>query len=419
MAEPSDRDLQQLLALDGAAGPAQPIDPARAASIVTAALHSAGFPPPGTGGGSTNGGGNGSPHGAGPHGAMPHGAGRPSALRGAQHAAGHARFGPKLTLLAGGTAAVAVAIVAWLIVRAPDKPPPDPPPQLASSQPASSQPASSQPASSQPASSQPASSQTASSQTASSQPASSQPASPQPASPQPASSQTASPQPASSQPASSQTASSQPASPQTASSQPASPQIASSQPASPQTASGQRESAQSEPTESAGESPRHHTPPRAPAPAKPHATPPPTHRRRLPPRTAAIAASADPEDLLAEANAARLARNWRGADALYTRVASAGGTALAAQTALVASAQLHLEHLGDPEGAARRFGRALTSGAGGTLAEEARWGLAEVARANRDSAAERRTLDDFLAHHAGSVRATQARARRAELEAAP
>src|SRR5262249_50716808 len=142
-----------------------------------------------------------------------------------------------------------------------------------------------------------------------------------------------------------------------------------------------------------GEPPRAHVPHRS-TPAKLHATATPSHRRRVPSPSATVAATAaDPEDLLAEANAARLARDWRGADALYTRVALAGGPALAAPPALVAPAQLPLEPLGAPDGAARRFRRALAAGARDTLAEEARWGLAEVARATGDPAAERRALD--------------------------
>lgn len=129
--------------------------------------------------------------------------------------------------------------------------------------------------------------------------------------------------------------------------------------------------------------------------------------------------TAEAEDLLAKANAARMARDWRAADALYRRVARArgSGNGLAAQTARVASAELHLEHLGDAAGAARGFRAALAGGARAVLAEDARWGLAEAARALGDVAAERRALDDFLAHHPDSVRAERARARRAELGA--
>jgi len=120
-------------------------------------------------------------------------------------------------------------------------------------------------------------------------------------------------------------------------------------------------------------------------------------------------------DLLGEANAKRAAKQWRESDALYMRAVRRAPHSLAAQTALVASASLRLEHLGDPKGAAARFRRALAIAPDGALAEEARWGLAEAARARHDNAAEAHALDDFLAHHAGSPRAAQARARRAEL----
>jgi hypothetical protein len=166
----------------------------------------------------------------------------------------------------------------------------------------------------------------------------------------------------------------------------------------------------------------------APAPdGAPPGTPVAPARPRSRPREHGLAGTprtpADAEDLLARANAARAAHDWRAADALYRRVARAGaGTAggnagLAAQTALVASAELHLEHLGDPAGATRRFRAALAGGAGAALAEDARWGLAESARALGDAAAERRALDDFLAHHPASARVERARARRAELRA--
>ncbi len=124
---------------------------------------------------------------------------------------------------------------------------------------------------------------------------------------------------------------------------------------------------------------------------------------------------ATPEDLLAEANAERAAHRWPAADALYARVVAEAPRSLAAQTALVASASLHLEHLGDAGGAARRFRAALAAGPHGALAEDARWGLAEAARATGDVAAERAALDDFLAHHAGSPLAPRARERRGAL----
>lgn len=121
-------------------------------------------------------------------------------------------------------------------------------------------------------------------------------------------------------------------------------------------------------------------------------------------------------DLLGEANARRAAHEWRESDALYARVVKRVPGTLAAQTALVASASLHLEHLGDPRGAAERFKRALAIAPDAALAEDARWGLAEAARARHDVKAEAKALDDFLAHHPGSPLAGKARARREELK---
>ena len=174
------------------------------------------------------------------------------------------------------------------------------------------------------------------------------------------------------------------------------------------------------PTERATEPPATEPPTAGPGPPRPPTRTPPAravdHRR--PPRAQpAVAATLD--DLLAQANAARAAHRWRAADALYGRVVADGPATLAVQTALVASASIHLEHFADPAGAARRFADALAAEPRGALAEEARWGLAEAARAQADRVRELRALDDFLAHHPGSVLAAQARARRAALGAPP
>jgi tetratricopeptide (TPR) repeat protein len=132
--------------------------------------------------------------------------------------------------------------------------------------------------------------------------------------------------------------------------------------------------------------------------------------RATPPRDKQSAA-----DLLGEANAKRAEKKWRESDALYEKVVQRAPKSLAAQTALVASAALRLEHLGDPKGAAQRFRRALAIAPSGALAEDARWGLAEAARASHDDKAEAAALDAFLAHHPDSPLAARAKARRAEL----
>ena len=129
-----------------------------------------------------------------------------------------------------------------------------------------------------------------------------------------------------------------------------------------------------------------------------------------PDRPAKLAPSA--ADLLGEANAKRAAKQWREADVLYAKVVERAKKGLAAQSALISSATIRLEHLGDPKGAAQRFRRALAMAPGGALAEDARWGLVEAARALKDREAEAAALDDFLAHHAGSPLAGPAKARR-------
>lgn len=121
------------------------------------------------------------------------------------------------------------------------------------------------------------------------------------------------------------------------------------------------------------------------------------------------------DDLLGEANAKRAEKEWRESDLLYGRVVDKAPKSLAAQTALVASGSLHLEHLRDPRGAAKRFRRALELAPSGAVAEDARWGLAEALRALHDDNREAAALDDFLAHHASSPLASRAKARRAEL----
>ena len=120
-------------------------------------------------------------------------------------------------------------------------------------------------------------------------------------------------------------------------------------------------------------------------------------------------------DLLGEANAKRAEKKWKESDTLYAKVIARAPKTLAAQTALVASGSLHLEHLGDAKGATARFKKALAI-AKGPLAEDARWGLAEAARASHDPKAEAAALDDFIKHHPDSPLISQAKTRRAELK---
>lgn len=139
-----------------------------------------------------------------------------------------------------------------------------------------------------------------------------------------------------------------------------------------------------------------------------------------PPRPRPVATDDAPAaDLLARANQARKDRAWRDADALYRRVAARFAGTDAAVVAQLASATLHLEHLGDARGALATYRRALTARAGGELGEEARWGIAEATRALGDRAGEAAALAAFLDAHPGSALAPAAQRRLAALSSTP
>jgi Tetratricopeptide repeat len=151
---------------------------------------------------------------------------------------------------------------------------------------------------------------------------------------------------------------------------------------------------------------RHEPGPRVPRTSAPHST------------VAALepvdVERAPAEDLLSAANERRREREWTQADRLYQAVIRRFPHSDAGVVALVASASLHLEQLDDASGALRDFRQALASRPEGTLAEEARWGIAMATRALGDRAAEAAALDDFLAHHPTSALAPVARRRQAE-----
>jgi tetratricopeptide (TPR) repeat protein len=127
----------------------------------------------------------------------------------------------------------------------------------------------------------------------------------------------------------------------------------------------------------------------------------------------AIPRSQKAEDLLAEANKARGKRRWKDADRLYQKVAREYPRTASAQIALVAAGHIQLEHFDRPQKAARLFRAA--GKAGGPVAEEARYGLAEAYRATGDARAERAALERFLADYPGSPLADRARTRLTEL----
>lgn len=139
-----------------------------------------------------------------------------------------------------------------------------------------------------------------------------------------------------------------------------------------------------------------------------------------PPRPRPVATDDAPAaDLLARANQARKDRAWRDADALYRRVAARFAGTDAAVVAQLASASLHLEHLGDARGALAGYRRALAARPGGELGEEARWGIAEATRAIGDRAGEATALRAFVDAHPGSALAPAAQRRLAALSSAP
>jgi tetratricopeptide (TPR) repeat protein len=138
----------------------------------------------------------------------------------------------------------------------------------------------------------------------------------------------------------------------------------------------------------------------------------PTHPRRS--ADARVA-----EDLLERANRLRGAGSFREADAVYAQVTREHRGTFAAYVAEVASASLHLEHLGDPRGAAQRFSRALRMRPGGALDLEALDGLARARRAIGDREGEREALRTLLSRHPGTAAAARATARLADLEPQP
>lgn len=134
------------------------------------------------------------------------------------------------------------------------------------------------------------------------------------------------------------------------------------------------------------------------------------------PKPATEPAAAVPvEDLLRLANEQRRGQHWREADALYQRVLRVHAHTPAAYVAGVASATLHLERLDDPRGALRLYQTALAAQPHGSLAAEARYGLADTYHALGDKAAEAQALRDFISEHADSPLRPRAAARLGKL----
>jgi hypothetical protein len=127
----------------------------------------------------------------------------------------------------------------------------------------------------------------------------------------------------------------------------------------------------------------------------------------------AIATAAE---LFASANEARRGGEVDKAIALYRDLQSHHPASPEALTSRVAFGRLLLDKTGDAPGAKAQFSAYLASAEAGTLAEEARVGLALAAAKLGDAAGEKAAWQELLAKHPESVHAERARKRIAELE---
>lgn len=119
-------------------------------------------------------------------------------------------------------------------------------------------------------------------------------------------------------------------------------------------------------------------------------------------------------DLLARANAARRAGEYRRAASIYARVARGNGAE--AYTAAVAAGALQLEHLNQPRQAARHFRRAARLRPSGPLDLSVRDGLSSAERRLGRTNAERTALQQLIERHPDSNAAARARRRLAEID---
>ncbi len=124
--------------------------------------------------------------------------------------------------------------------------------------------------------------------------------------------------------------------------------------------------------------------------------------------------SAAAADHLSRANALRGEHRFREAHDLYLHVVQQFPHTLQARAAQLAAADIRLEQFRDIAGAESLYRAAQGPGA---LSAEADFGLAEVARARGDRAAELRALGEFLARHAGHPLEAAAERRMKALEA--
>ncbi len=122
-----------------------------------------------------------------------------------------------------------------------------------------------------------------------------------------------------------------------------------------------------------------------------------------------------PADLLRLANQQRTEHKWTDAEKTYRRVTRRAPGGAEAYAATVAAASIRLEHLHDAAGALELYRSALAQRPGGSLSEEASWGVASSERALGDTRAERAALRAFVAAHPDAVMRPSAESRLREL----
>jgi hypothetical protein len=127
--------------------------------------------------------------------------------------------------------------------------------------------------------------------------------------------------------------------------------------------------------------------------------------------SAAMTGTLSAPALLQRARAKRRARDWGAAAHAYRRLIGDHGSSPIAIAALISLGQLELRHLRKPVEALSRFDRYLARAPKGSLAEEARDGRIAALRAMGRAAEEAEALEDFLVHHARSLRAKRMQAR--------
>lgn len=159
--------------------------------------------------------------------------------------------------------------------------------------------------------------------------------------------------------------------------------------------------------------------------------PPVTPSITAPPPTASAIESAPPvvvsastvpptkppsaEDLLRTANKQRGDGQYAEAQSTYERVTSLHPGTDASYAALVASAQLRLDHGSDAKGALARFRQALAQKPDGPLAEDCRLGIADANGALGDRAAEKAALEEYVVKHSNGLAISRVKSRLAEL----